>query len=544
MRKLECLIFKDIGSFLIYPPKVFIFEANDIQENMIAYEDKFAEAITKGYTFKGDSILLGCGILDGKPADGIHVRAPLKMFNRHGLISGATGTGKTKTLQGIAEALSDAGVPVLCMDIKGDLSGLAAPGSSNAKVEERHNHIGVDWKASSYPVELLTISNEPGTRMRATISEFGPVLLSKILNLNDTQQGIVALAFKYCDDHKLPLLDIKDFRAVLQYISGPGKVEVEKHYGLVSISSVGAIMRRVLELEQQGADRFFGEMSTDVDDLLRLDSQGRGYISTIRLVDMQSKPKLFSTFMLCLLAEIYEEFPEKGDIDRPELVIFIDEAHLLFQEASRALLSQIETIIKLIRSKGVGIFFCTQLPTDIPDVVLSQLGMKVQHALRAFTEKDRRSIKKVSENYPISEFYKIDQVLTQMGIGEAFITLLNEKGIPTPLVHTLLKAPASRMDILSQEEITRLIRSSTIASKYNQDIDRESAYEILTAKLEKMAEESAVVIKKETSTTTRTTRKTKTTLDKVLASSATQTFVREITRGIFGILGIKPKRRK
>lgn len=511
---------------------------------MLASEDKFVEVITKGYTFKGDSILLGCGILGGKPADGVQVKAPLKMFNRHGLISGATGTGKTKTLQGLAEGLSDAGIPVLCMDIKGDLSGLAAAGSSNAKVDERHNHIGVDWRASAYPVELLTISNEPGTRMRATISEFGPVLLSKILGLNDTQQGVVALAFKYCDDHQLPLLDIKDFRAVLQYISGPAKAEVQNKYGLVSTSSVGAIMRRLLELEQQGADRFFGEISTDVNDLLRLDSQGRGYISTIRLVDMQSKPQLFSTFMLCLLAEIYEEFPEKGDMDRPELVIFIDEAHLLFQEASRALLGQIETIIKLIRSKGVGIFFCTQLPTDIPDVVLSQLGMKVQHALRAFTAKDRKSIQKVSENYPISEFYKTDQVLTQMGIGEAFITLLNEKGIPTPLVHTLLKAPASRMDILSPDEITRLIRSSTIASKYNEDIDRESAYEILTGRLEKMAEKSEAVVTAEKKSTTRTTRQTKTTLDKVLSSSATQTFVRELTRGIFGILGIKPGRRK
>lgn len=511
---------------------------------MLANEDKFAEAITKGYTFKGDSILLGCGIHNGKPTDGVQVRAPLKMFNRHGLISGATGTGKTKTLQGIAEGLSDAGVPVLCMDIKGDLSGLAAAGSSNAKVDERHNHIGVDWKASAYPVELLTISDEPGTRMRATISEFGPVLLSKILGLNDTQRGIVALAFKYCDDHQLPLLDIKDFRAVLQYISGPAKAEVQNKYGLVSPSSVGAIMRRLLELESQGAERFFGEISTDVNDLLRLDNQGRGYISTIRLVDMQSKPQLFSTFMLCLLAEIYEEFPERGDMDKPELVIFIDEAHLLFQEASRALLSQIETIIKLIRSKGVGIFFCTQLPTDIPDAVLSQLGMKVQHALRAFTAKDRKSIQKVSENYPISEFYKTDQVLTQMGIGEAFITLLNEKGIPTPLVHTLLKAPASRMDILSSDEITRLIKTSTIASKYNEDIDRESAYEILTARLERMAEESETMVKEIKTPTTRSTRQTKTTLDKVLASSATRTFVREVTRGIFGILGIKPGKRR
>ena len=503
----------------------------------------FSEEITKGYSFKGDSVLMGCGILDGEPVDGTQVRAPLKMFNRHGLISGATGTGKTKTLQGIAEGLSDAGVPVLLMDIKGDLSGLAAAGNPHAKIDERHQHIGSAWKGSAYPVELLTLSNEPGAKMRATISEFGPVLLSKILGLNDTQEGVVAIAFKFCDDHQWPLLDIKDFRAILQYISGDGKEEVQSNYGLVSTSSVGAIMRRLLELEQQGASSFFGEISTDVDDLLRLDSEGRGYISTIRLADMQSKSKLFSTFMLCLLAEIYEKFPERGDSDRPELVIFIDEAHLLFEEASKALLNQIETIIKLIRSKGVGIFFCTQLPTDVPDEVLSQLGMKVQHALRAFTAKDRKSIKKVSENYPISQFYETDQVLTQMGIGEALITLLNEKGIPTPLVHTLLKAPASRMDVLTEDEIKKLVKSSALVPKYNTEVDRESAYEILTEKLIKASEDNKKIEIEEKRTTTQRTRQTKSTFEKVMASSVTRTFVREVTRGILGVLGIKTRSR-
>ncbi len=503
----------------------------------------FSEEISKGYTFKGDSVLLGCGIFNGEPVNGTQVKAPLKMFNRHGLISGATGTGKTKTLQVIAEGLSEAGVPVLLMDIKGDLSGLAAAGNPHPKIDERHKHIGMEWKATAFPVELFSLSEEPGVSLRATISEFGPVLLSKILGLNDTQEGVVALVFKYCDDYKYPLLDIKDFRAALQYISGDGKEEVQKKYGLVSTSSIGAIMRRLLELEQQGASTFFGEVSTDVDDLLRLDPNGRGYISTIRLADMQSKAKLFSTFMLCLLAEIYERFPERGDSDRPELVIFIDEAHLLFEEASKALLNQIETIIKLIRSKGVGIFFCTQLPTDVPDEVLSQLGMKVQHALRAFTAKDRKSIQKVSENYPISEFYETDQVLTQMGIGEALITLLNEKGIPTPLVHTLLKAPSSRMDVLDENEISKLIRSSTLTSKYNTEVDRESAYEILTAKLNKAAEENEKIEIEEKRTTTRITRQTKSTFEKVMASSVTRTFVREVTRGILGVLGIKTRSR-
>lgn len=495
----------------------------------------FSAEVQAGYLFEGESLLMGSAILGGVPVDGLQVKAPLSMFNRHGLISGATGTGKTKTLQGIAEGLSDAGVPVLLMDIKGDLSGLAAAGNPHAKIDERHRHIGAPWQPKAFPVELLTLSNEPGARMRATISEFGPVLLSKILGLNDTQQGVVALAFKYCDDHKMPLLDIKDFRAVLQYITGEGKEEIENKYGLVSSRSVGAIMRKLLELESQGAERFFGELSTDVDDLCRINPQGHGYINTIRLTDMQSRPKLFSTFMLCLLAEIYEKFPEQGDAEKPKLVIFIDEAHLIFKEASKALLAQLETIIKLIRSKGVGIFFCTQLPTDIPDEILGQLGMKVQHALRAFTAKDRKAIQKVAENYPLTEFYQTDQVLTKMGIGEALITLLNEKGIPTPLVHTLLKAPASRMDVLSNSEIEKLLQTSQLTAKYNAEVDRQSAYEMLTQKIKKAAvedevEEAAVKVK------TRRRSSSQSTFETIMTSSVTRTLVRELSRGFMGIL--------
>lgn len=498
-------------------------------------KEKFSAEIASGYTFKGESILMGGAILDGVPVDGLQVRAPLSMFNRHGLISGATGTGKTKTLQGIAEGLSDAGVPIILMDIKGDLSGLAAPGNPHPKVDERHRHIGSPWKAEAFPVELLSISEEPGVRMRATISEFGPVLLSRILGLNDTQEGVVALAFKFCDDHQYPLLDIKDFRSVLQYISNEGKAEVEKKYGLVSSSSVGAIMRKLLELEGQGASRFFGELSTEIYDLCRRDSRGRGFINSIRLSDMQTRPKLFSTFMLCLLAEIYEKFPEKGDAEKPELIIFIDEAHLIFDQAGRALLNQLQTIIKLIRSKGVGIFFCTQLPTDVPDDILSQLGMKIQHSLRAFTAKDRKAIQKVAENYPITEFYKTDQVLTKMGIGEALITLLNEKGIPTPLVHTLLKAPASRMDILTDAEIKDLVAKSALVSKYNAEIDRDSAYEMLNRKLETVAH-NEIERKTEVKTTRSTSRSQKSTFDTIMKSSVTRSFVQELTRGILGIL--------
>jgi DNA helicase HerA-like ATPase len=505
-------------------------------------KEEFTSEIEKAYTFKGESMILGGAILDGEPVSGLQVKAPLSMFNRHGLISGATGTGKTKTLQGIAEGLSNAGVPVLLMDVKGDLSGISAEGKPHPKIDERHQAIGSQWRAKAFPTELLTLSEEPGVRLRATISEFGPVLLSKILGLNDTQQGVVALTFKFCDDNALPLLDIKDFRTALQYINGEGKDEIQKSYGLVSSQSVGAIMRKLLQLEQQGADRFFGETSTDVHDLLAKDSNGDGIIHVLRLVDMQSKPQLFSTFMLCLLAEIYEKFPEQGDASEPKLVIFIDEAHLIFEEASKELHDQIETIIKLIRSKGVGIFFCTQLPDDVPEDILSQLGMKVQHSLRAFTARDRKAIKKTAENYPITTFYAMDQLLTEMGIGEAIITLLNEKGIPTPVVHTLLKAPQSRMGILTDGEINTLVSQSKLAPKYNRSVDRESAHEMLLEKLERAdlakAEEKAAPPPRTTS------RREKSTLETIMKSSVTNTIVRELTRGILGVLGISSTSRR
>ena len=401
-------------------------------------KEKFISAIQEGYTFKSDSILLGGAILNGECLSGNNIKVPLKTLNRHGLIAGATGTGKTKTLQVIAEGLSSSSIPVMMMDIKGDLSGLAKPGVTNPKIEDRHQKIGLPYSPAAFPVELFTISQDKGVRLRATVSEFGPVLLSKILDLNDVQGGLMAVIFKYCDDRKMALLDLKDLKSTLQFLADQGKSEFETAYGKISTTSMGTILRKVIELEQQGADLFFGERSFEVDDLLKIDQEGRGMISIFRLTDIQDKPKLFSTFMLCLLAEIYSTFPEEGDLDRPKLVIFIDEAHLIFQEASKALLEQIETIIKLIRSKGVGVFFCTQNPTDVPDSVLAQLGLKVQHALRAFTAKDRKQIKLISENYPISEFYKTEDLLTSLGIGEAAITVLNEKGSPTPLAATLL----------------------------------------------------------------------------------------------------------
>ncbi|WP_378183232.1 helicase HerA-like domain-containing protein [Aquimarina sp. SS2-1] len=459
---------------------------------------EFFDHIQKGYTTKGDFIALGAAMLNGETVTNAHVKIPLKTLNRHGLIAGATGTGKTKTLQVLAENLSEQGIPVLLMDIKGDLSGLAAASPGHPKIDERHEKIGIPFEAKDFPVEILSLSEQDGVRLRATVSEFGPVLFSRILDVTETQAGIIAIIFKYCDDNKLPLLDLKDLKKVLQFATREGKEELEKDYGRISTASTGAILRKIVELEQQGADLFFGERSFDVQDLCRVDDDGRGFINIIRLTDIQDKPKLFSTFMLSLLAEVYSTFPEQGDSGRPELVIFLDEAHLIFKQASNALMDQIESIVKLIRSKGVGLYFVTQNPTDVPDGVLGQLGLKVQHALRAFTAKDRKAIKLTAENYPISEYYDTKEVLTSLGIGEALVSALDEKGRPTPLAATMLRAPMSRMDILSESELKNLLNKSTLSKKYNEDIDRESAYEILNEKIEKAeAEEAKAAAKKE-----------------------------------------------
>lgn len=500
--------------------------------------DSFLETIQAGYTFKGDSIKLGLAKLKGEIIDGAEVRLPLKTLNRHGLIAGATGTGKTKTLQLIAEALSDASVPVLMMDIKGDLSGLAAPGVNNAKIEERYAILKDTFKPSAFPVELLSLSEEKGARLRATVSEFGPVLLAKVLDLNDTQEGLLAMLFKYCDDNALPLLDLKDLSKMLQYAGNEGKAAIEKDYGSISTSSTGTILRKVIELQQQGADLFFGEVSFDINDLMRISDDGRGMINILRVTDMQSKPKLFSTFMLQMLAEMYGSLPEAGDLDRPKLILFIDEAHLIFKEASKELLDQIETIVKLIRSKGVGIFFCTQNPMDVPASVLGQLGLKVQHALRAFTANDRKAIKQTAENYPDSPFYKTEDLLTEIGIGEAMVTLLNEKGIPTPLAHTYMIAPRSRMDILSEVEINDLVSRSKLIPKYNNAVDRESAYEILNEKINAVANQQAQPKESKAQATRPVGRPKveKSFLEEALNSAAGKQIQRSVVRTLFGVI--------
>jgi len=496
-------------------------------------KDNFIEHIEKGYITKGDYITMGAAIYEGETVTDAYVKIPLKTLNRHGLIAGATGTGKTKTLQVLAENLSDQGIPVLLMDLKGDLSGIAQPSPGHPKIDERHAKIGFPFEAKNFPVEILSLSDQDGVRLRATVSEFGPVLLSRILDLTETQSGIVAVVFKYCDDHKMPLLDLKDFKKVLQYATGEGKKEFQEAYGRISTASTGAILRKIIELEQQGADLFFGETSFEVDDLTRIADDGRGYINIIRLTDIQDRPKLFSTFMLSLLAEIYETFPEQGDSGRPELVLFIDEAHLIFKQASDALLDQIESIVKLIRSKGIGLYFVTQNPTDIPEAVLGQLGLKIQHALRAFTAKDRKAIKLTAENYPDSDFYDTTEVLTSLGIGEALISALDEKGRPTPLAATMLRAPMSRMDVLTPKELAEVIDNSKLVEKYNEEIDRESAYEMLNEKIKK-AEALHEKEKKEEeekkasrSSSSRSTRQNP--IVKVLTSA---TFI----RSVFGIL--------
>jgi DNA helicase HerA-like ATPase len=507
----------------------------------MAKKEDFIQAMKNGYTFKGETIKIGAGMLDSEVIPEAEIRIPLSTMNRHGLIAGATGGGKTKSFQMIAEGLSDASVPCLLMDIKGDLSGIAAAGEVNDKIVSRYQKLQMEYKPCTFPVDLLTLSNQKGVRLRATVSEFGPILMSKILGLNDTQGGVVAMVFKYCDDQKLPLVDLKDFIKVLQYVANEGKKELQQSYGNISTTSIGTILRKVIELQQQGADLFFGEKSFEVEDLMRMSDDGRGMISVLRVTDIQDKPKLFSTFMLQMLAELYAVCPEEGDLDKPKLIIFIDEAHLIFEEASKALLDQINTVVKLIRSKGVGIYFCTQNPMDVPASVLGQLGLKIQHSLRAFTANDRQVIKQTAQNYPETTFYETADLITQLGIGEALVTLLNEKGIPTPLVHTMMCTPRSRMDVLTESEIDAAVNHSKLAAKYNQTIDSNSAYEMLSAKLQEAAANPVA-------TTSKSSKPEETTLEKVANNTIVKSMMRTagntIVRSLLGSLGLGGRSRK
>src|SRR4051812_24710736 len=436
---------------------------------------------------KSASITLGAVVHGGECAPEPIAAIPLSMMNRHGLIAGATGTGKTKSLQLIAEQLSNAGVPVLVSDVKGDLSGLGDPGEPGERIDQRARDTGYAWRPAALPVELLSITGKLGAQLRATVSSFGPLLLAKVLGLNETQTSVLTLVFKYCDDRGLLLLDFSDLRAVLRWLSDEGAAEL-KEYGGMSKATVGVLLREMVELEAQGAEDFFGEPEFDLDDLMQTERDGRGLISVLELRDVQDRPAMFSTFMLWMLARLYGQLPEVGDIDKPKLVFFFDEAHLLFDDASKALLGQIEQTVRLIRSKGVGVFFVTQVPDDVPADVLGQLGNRVQHALRAFTPDDAKALKAAASTYPTSEFYDVEKLLTSVGIGEAAVTILSEDGVPTPVVHARLRAPASRIG--PADDVEAAAKASPLFGKYGTRIEAESAREKLEGRLAQ-AEEPA-----------------------------------------------------
>ena len=440
-------------------------------------------AITKGYTFDTPAIDLGV-LVDGDPVPEAKIRISLSMLNRHGLVAGATGTGKTKTLQLMAEQIARAGVPVFAADIKGDLSGIALPGKSSEKLLARTAAIGQDWQPHGCPVEFYALGGQgTGVPLRATISSFGPILLSKVLGLNETQESTLGLVFHYCDAQGLPLLDLADLRTVLGYLtSEEGKADL-KQLGGVSSATAGVILRSLVTLQTQGGDEFFGEPEFDSRDLLRTTPDGQGVISLLELPNLHDRPAIFSTFLMWLLADLFHDLPEVGDIDRPKLVFFFDEAHLLFADASKAFLQAIAQTVRLIRSKGVGIFFVTQTPKDVPEEVLAQLGSRVQHQLRAHTPNDAKALKATVATYPNSG-YDLAQVLQSLGIGEAIVTVLNPSGAPTPVAWTRMRAPEASMDPMDASMMAGGVAQSGMTRKYGQAINRDSAYEMLTRKLE------------------------------------------------------------
>jgi DNA helicase HerA-like ATPase len=448
-----------------------------------------AQQIAAGYAVGGEALELGTVVVDRAADPSASVRIPLATINRHGLIAGATGTGKTKTLQVIAEQLSAAGVPVVMADVKGDLSGLSKPGESNDKTAQRATDTGDDWTPTAFPVEFLSLGTEGvGVPVRATITSFGPILLSKVLGLNATQESTLGLIFHWADQAGLPLLDLKDLRRLIQSLIDEAENKAElKALGAVSPATAGVILRALVNLEADGGDTFFGEPELEPKDLMRLDPQGRGIITLLELGAQAARPVMFSTFLMWVLADLFTTLPEIGDVDKPKLVFFFDEAHLLFADASKAFLDQVEQTVKLIRSKGVGVFFCTQLPTDVPNNVLSQLGARVQHALRAFTPDDQKALTKTVRTYPKSDVYDLEKALTSLGIGEAIVTVLSEQGAPTPVAWTRMRAPRSLMGAIGDDAIKALAQASPLQATYGQTIDRPSAYEMLNARFAKAA---------------------------------------------------------
>jgi DNA helicase HerA-like ATPase len=517
-------------------------------ENTIgADQSSAAREIAAGYATEGPALELGAVVVDGVVDPAARVRIPFATLNRHGLVAGATGTGKTKTLQGVAEQLSAAGVPVLLADIKGDVSGMVRPGEPGPKIESRARDTGDDWTPTAYPVEFLSLGGTSSAiPIRATLTQFGPILLSKVLDLNDTQESTLGLIFHWADQRGLPLLDTKDLRAVVQHLtSGEGKADL-KGIGGVSPATAGVILRALVNLEAQGGEDFFGEPEFEPADLIR-QVDGKGVVTLLELSDQAANPRLYSTFLMWLLAELFEELPEAGDLDKPKLVFFFDEAHLLFTDASKAFLERIEQTVKLIRSKGVGVFFCTQLPTDVPNAVLSQLGARIQHALRAFTPNDQAALAKTVRTYPNTKIYDMEEALTTLGTGEAIVTVLSERGAPTPVAWARMRAPRSLMAAIGGEAVTAAAKASPLYGKYGQTVDRESAYESLTAKIAAAPAPGpeaapADVPQPPREPERRREREEPSMVAEVLASPVVKSFLRsaasalgrEITRGMFG----------
>jgi DNA helicase HerA-like ATPase len=531
-----------------------------------------AAAIKAGYTFEGGTLPLGALVENDTAVPAVQIGLPLAMMNRHGLVAGATGTGKTRTLQVMAEGLSSAGVPVFLADIKGDLSGLIVAGERNEKLLTRTSSLGQEWTPTAFPVELYSLGGQGhGVPIRTTVTDFGPLLLAKVLGLNKTQESSLGLIFHWADTQGLALLDLKDLQSTIAYLTGDDGKDELKGIGGVSSATAGVILREIVALQAQGADVFFGEPAFGTADLIRTADDGRGVISALELPDVQDRPALFSTFLMWLLADLFSELPEVGDAEKPRLVFFFDEAHLLFNGASKEFLDQVTQTVRLIRSKGVGIFFVTQTPKDVPADVLAQLGNRVQHALRAFTPDDATALRATVRTFPTSE-YDLEELLTALGTGEAVVTVLTEKGAPTPVAWTRLRAPEASMEPAPEAAVSAVVQASPALARYGTPVDSVSAYEMLVRRIdqekqarieaeqaeaaaaraekervaaqkraEKEAEAAAKALAKEEAARAaraakeaeRNARSRRSALDSLL-TSAGRTIGREITRSIFG----------
>ena len=513
---------------------------------------KVIEAAKRAFPAGAGTVVLGAVVHKGECDPEPIVTLPAAMMNRHGLIAGATGTGKTKTLQVLAEQLSAAGVPVFLADVKGDVSGVAVPGEANDKVTQRARDTGIAWKPAGCPVEFLSLSGKRGAQLRATVSSFGPLLFAKCMGLSETQQSVLTMVFKWADDHHLPLLDLADLKAVLSWLSGDGAAELA-NYGGMSKATVGVLVREMVGLEQQGAGVFFGDPEFDLADLVR-NVDGRGLVSVLELSDVQDRPRLWSTFVMWMLARLYHDLPEVGDTDKPKLVFFFDEAHLLFDGASAAFLDQVQQVVRLIRSKGVGVYFVTQSPKDVPAEVLGQLGHRVQHALRAFTPDDEKALSAAARTFPKTDFYDVEKTLTSLGIGEALVTVLSPNGVPTPPFATRLVPPGSRMGPLTEAELQSRLAASAQVQHYATAVDKESAREMLAARMAQAAPAGAagtapVAGAPAGATTAATVTAVAATLAGVLNSPIVKTMAgratTQVMRGLMGaLLGPPPRRRR